>query len=180
MQIAERVIPKYNWQNAQRYLQLKRESAPTFQLDGITVIQCTELSLAYALFVENLPISWLYLKKQKGWVAWEVVHAFTYPQLQGHGLMTRIYRTAVNRDGIILASGKTQAVGSRALWARFIRTNTFNIWAQDFKNLDQRSLVWYEDDEIHCNLELYTKSPVLQDVRLIAVRKRPNGVRTTA
>lgn len=180
MLILERPIPKYNWQNAQRYLQLKLETAPTRQIDGVTAIYCTELSRAYALIVENLPVAWLYLVQKPGWVAWEVKHAFTYPQLQGHGLMTRIYRTAVNKDGIVLASGKTQAVGSRALWARFIRTNTFMIWAQDFKNLDQRSLVWFEDDEIQCNIELYTKSPVPHDVRLIAVRKRPNGVRTTA
>ena len=76
----------------------------------------------------------------------------------------------MNVDGIILASGKTQSKSSRALWRRFIERDTFNIWAQDFNDLRQRSSVEFHEDELHCTLPVYERYHSKYDVRLIAVR----------
>lgn len=120
------------------------------------------------------PVSWLYLSRRKGWEAWEVAQIWTFPEHRGQGHAERLYRAAVNADGILLASGKLHTQYSQALWRSFIRRKIFNIWAQDFKDLGQTSTVEVDDDEMLCHLEIYIDPGYRRpksDVRLLALRK---------
>lgn len=96
---------------------------------------------------------------------------FVHPHFRGQGLATEIYRAVVNKEQLILASGKTQSKSSRALWFSFVQKRVFNIWAHDFNNLDLKSEVWVEDNELQSELQIYTRLATPRDVRLIAVRK---------
>jgi GNAT superfamily N-acetyltransferase len=126
---------------------------------------------SYAVLANDLPVAWLYLTRKAGWAAWEVLQVFVFPELRGHGLASKIYKAAVNHDGILLASGKTQSKSSRKLWKQLIETNAFHVWAQDFKNLDLRAGVEYYDDELYCELPVYTRDATKHDVRFVAHRR---------
>jgi GNAT superfamily N-acetyltransferase len=125
----------------------------------------------YAIIRAGVPVAWVYLGRRPTWCAWEVRQVFVHPDFRGQGLAGKIYRVVVNKHRLILASGKSQSKSSRALWLSFIKKNTFHIWAQDFNNLDLRSEVWVEDNELQSELEIYTRFATSRDVRLIAVRK---------
>lgn len=129
----------------------------------------------YLVDEAGFPISWLYLSQRKGWRAWEVAQIWTFPQHRGKRLAERLYKAAINLDGILLASGNLHTQYSQAMWRRFISKGLFNIWAQDFKNLERTSTVEVEDDELFCDLEIYQPPklhrPRRTDVRLLALRK---------
>lgn len=125
----------------------------------------------YAIFKERSPVAWLYLERQRGWQAWEVRQVFVLPEFRGRGYATRLYKAAVNVNGIILASGKTKSKTSRALWQRFIEQNTFNVWAHDFKDLSSCAEIVFDEGELICALPVYTRKQTRHDVRLIAIRK---------
>lgn len=123
------------------------------------------------------PTSWLYLRRRKGWQAWEVEQVWTFPEHRGQGLAETLYKAAINRDGILLASGFVHSPHSRALWARFVAKRLFNIWAQDLIHLDRTADVYLDDDgAVSSPLSIYhplsTWQPRKQgDVRLLALRK---------
>jgi hypothetical protein len=119
------------------------------------------------------PFAWLYLWRKPGWYAWEVVQVFVHEELRGAGYATLLYRTAIEIDGVTIASGESQSKFSRALWKSFVRNKTFDIYAIDYWNLKDRSQVFIEDDEVWCTLDIYeTARTQRRDVRLIAT-KRP-------
>ncbi len=124
---------------------------------------------------DGWPISWMYLTQRKGWKAWEVTQVWTFPEHRGKGLAESLYRTAVDVDGLLLASGNSHTPHSQAVWRSFIRRRLFHIWAQDFKDLSQTSAVEVEDDELHCALPIYLRphphGRPRSDVRLLAIRK---------
>lgn len=123
---------------------------------------------------EGQPVSWLYLTRRPGWTAWEVSQVWTFPEHRGKGHVQRLYKAAVNHDRLLLASGNLHTQYSQALWRSFIRRKTFHIWAHDFRNLEDTSTVDVEDDELICDLPIYTKPVVGRpptDVRLLALKK---------
>lgn len=173
MLILERSVTKEFWSTLLEYLE-RRIRAGRFRTIGRTGVVCIEggqCTTSYAIVVNGHPVAWLYLGRRPNWAAWEVRQVWVFPELRGHGLAQRIYRAAVNQDGIILASGKTQSRSSRQLWQRFIEKDTFNIWAQDFNDLRSRASVAFHEDELFCNLPVYTRWKDRHDVRFIAVRK---------
>ena len=123
------------------------------------------------------PIAWLYLYRKPNWKAWEVYQIWTFPEYRGQGLAQKLYKAAINEDGIILASGDLHTQYSQALWKSFVRKNLFNIWAQDFKNLSLVGAVEYdkEQDAIECSLPIYLKpssrESTKSDVRFLATKK---------
>ena len=129
----------------------------------------------YTVDSAGFPISWLYLSKKKGWQAWEVAQIWTFPEHRGKGIAERLYKAAINHDGILLASGNLHTQYSQAMWRSFISKKLFNIWAQDFKDLSRTSTVEVEDEELFCDLEIYQlprlHRPRKTDVRLLAMRK---------
>jgi hypothetical protein len=173
MLIHERSVTKEFWSVTYEYI-ARRVRTNRFNSVGRTGVvhvhggRCTR---TYAIIVHGHPVAWLCLARRPKWGAWEVRQVWVFPELRGHGLAQRIYRAAVNQDGILLASGKTQSKTSRALWRTFIKRDTFNIWAQDFNNLRLRSLVELDDDELLCDLPVYTWNTTKHDVRLLAMRK---------
>lgn len=176
--ILERSVTKQYWLPMYDYI-LRRLNTGRFDaIPGTRVLHVHggENTRTYAVLsteaeTRGLPAAWLYLGKRPGWAAWEVRQVWVFPDWRRDGLAKKIYQAAVNRDGILLASGKSQSKSARALWHRFVKDRTFNIWAQDFNNLDLTSDVFFEDDELQCNLELYTRWSCKHDVRLIAVKK---------
>jgi len=123
---------------------------------------------------DGWPISWLYLTQRKHWAAWEVVQIWTFPEFRGRGYAEKLYRTAINIDGILLASGNLHTQFSQAMWKSFISRGVFNIWAQDFKNLSKTSTVEVENGELICSLPIYVDPGLNRpstDVRLIAISK---------
>lgn len=173
MLILERSVTKEFWSTLYDYI-VRRLETNRFEpvgRTGVVHVYGGECSRTYAIVVNGQPVAWLYLGRRPTWKAWEVRQVWVFPELRGHGLAARIYRAAVNVDGIILAAGKSHTKTSRALWKRFIEHDTFNIWAQDFNNLSLRSTVEIVDDEVYCPLPLYTRWHSKHDVRFVAVRK---------
>jgi len=130
---------------------------------------------------DDEPIAWLYLVRKNGWKAWEVMQSWCYPEHRGKGYGTKLYQAAINDDGLLLSSGNIHSKYSRAVWCSFVKKGLFNIWAQDFRNLDRTSGVEYDPDEnaLDCELELYDYRTSYedffykyrpQDVRLLATR----------
>jgi hypothetical protein len=120
------------------------------------------------------PVSWLYLMKKTGWAAYEPLQVYTVKEYRRLGLSKKLYITAVNTDGIILMSGKTQTSSSKALWEDFIKNEVFNVFAIDLWNLKKTSDVLFEDGEVWSTLPLYFKQSEVQtsDVRLVGTRKQ--------
>lgn len=173
MLILERSVTKPFWSTMHDYLE-RRIKAGRLRTIGRTGVVCVEggrCTVSYAIIVNGHPVAWLYLARRPNWTAWEVRQVWVFPELRGHGLAQRIYRAAINHDALILASGKTQSKSSRQLWQRFIEKDTFNIWAQDFNDLRQRASVVYHEDELYCELPVYTRHKDKHDIRLIATRK---------
>lgn len=139
--------------------------------NGVLHVYGGDCTRSYVIMRGGQPVAWLYLGRRPTWRAWEVRQVFVDPAFRGKGFAGKIYRTVVNSERLILASGKTQSKSSRALWQSFVKKNTFKIWAQDFNDLDLRSQVWLDDDELQSELEIYTRHATSRDVRLIAVRK---------
>jgi GNAT superfamily N-acetyltransferase len=172
MLILERSVTREFWSSTYDYIE-RRVSTNRFEpvgRTGVTHVFGGDCTRTYAIIVNGHPVAWLYLGRRPQWKAWEVRQVWVFPELRGHGLAARLYRAAINVDGIILAAGKSHTKTSRALWKRFIERETFNIWAQDFNDLNQRSGVTVYDDELYCSLQLYTAYPAKQDVRFVAVR----------
>ena len=153
MLIFERSVTKEYWSAMHAYI-MRRLQTGRYEPVGNTGVMHVfggQTTCTYAIVVNGWPVAWLYLGRRPTWHAWEVRQVWVFPELRGHGLASKIYRAAVNTHGIILASGKTQSKTSRALWARFVRLKTLDLYANDFNDLDQRSQVWYEDGEIQSN-----------------------------
>lgn len=131
---------------------------------------------------DDAPIAWLYLWQRKGWQAWEVMQSWCYPEHRGKGYGTKLYQAVINDDRLLLSSGNIHSKYSRAVWKSFIKKGLFNVWAQDFRDLDRVSVVEYDkdDDELVCELDLYDFRTSYedffykyrpQDVRLLATRR---------
>ena len=147
----------------------------------IVRFNCGRDHIAYAVVVKHeghlRPIAWLYLWRKPGWKAWEVMQVFVFEKVRGQGLARKLYAAAINRENIMIASGKTQSKSSRALWASFIKRNTFDVFAIDYWNLRSRSQVFWdtENEELFCELQIYTPPAATErdsDVRLIATKHR--------
>jgi GNAT superfamily N-acetyltransferase len=76
------------------------------------------------------PVSWLLLRKRPRWKAWEVEQVWTFPQHRGKGLALRLYRAAIEHDGLTVASGRSHTKHSRAFWEKLVKKGIFKIWAQ--------------------------------------------------
>jgi hypothetical protein len=183
MIIHERSVTKEYWSAIYDYIVRRLNTNRFHKIPGTNVLHVyggdntrTYTILSTEPDTRGMPIAWLYLGKRPTWKAWEVRQVWVFPDWRGEGLAAKIYKAAVNKEGIILASGKTQAKSARALWLKLVRDEVFNIWAQDFNDLDLRSAVWFEDDMLHSDLELYVNPrrgwySLKHDVRLIAIRK---------
>lgn len=173
MLILEQSVHKVHWEAIRDYIVRRLNTNRFERIPGTRVLHVFggENTRSYAIVRDGLPIAWLYLGKRPLWKAWEVKQVWVFKDVRDEGLASEIYKVAVNRDGILLASGKTQSKSSRALWRKLVRQRAFNVWAQDFNNLDLRSQVWFEDDELHSELELYSRVPNKHDVRFIAFKK---------
>lgn len=181
MLILERSITKHYWMKMYRYLyrKIQRGHYERVGSSGVLRFRCGKECLAYAITVKHngdlRPIAWLYLWQKPNWRAWEVMHVFVFEKLRGRGLAKRLYQAAINLDGLIMASGKSQSKTSRALWSGFVKNKTFDIYAIDYWDMKQRSQVFWDDefDEIYCDLTLWTKVQEQDsDVRMIATRRK--------
>lgn len=174
MQILERSITRQNWEPAYRFL-TRKVRVECREVAGATMVPGAGGRVYYAVFVDTgkgrRPVGWLRLHRQVGWSAWEVEQLWVFPEYRGRGLAGHLYKAAINGDGLMVASGKTHTKHSKALWESFVRKETFNIWAHDFKDLTSRHEVLWEDNEIFCALELYSPSKSKSDVRLIAIKR---------
>lgn len=117
---------------------------------------------------------WVWLKHQKDWKAWEIEQIFVFSGQRGQGIGALLYEIPIVNEGLILASGSQQTKSSRAVWKRFVQTDKYKVWAQDFKKLDDIGPVIYdpESDELWSTLQIYTRTKVRgTDVRLLAIKK---------
>jgi len=180
MLILERSVTKYYWMGMYKYLYRKVQRNQYEWVKGsIARFQCGQHYCAYALMSAHegsyRPIAWLYLWQKPGWAAWEVMQVFVFEQLRGKGIAKKLYQAAIDIDGKIMASGKTQSWSSRALWLSFIKKETFNLFAIDYKDFRKRSQVFWdrETEEVWCDLPIYSKvsQTPRRDVRLIATRR---------
>lgn len=177
MVIQERtVIKKYS--NYLRNLLIKKINRRRFSVfdNDVVRINCSLRIIAYALYDEDQSdlIAWVYLRRYKDWMSWEVMQVFVSLEYRNQGLAYKLYSTAIDQDDLIIMSGDRQAKSSRYLWQSFIKQNRFNIFATDILNLDKQSEIFYDEDEDHklwCSLDVYEKVKSDQDIRLIASRK---------
>ena len=173
MLILERSVTEPYWKAHRDYIN-RRLSAGRWRRVGrygVVNIQGNSEVTTYAVLRDKQPVAWLYLGKREAWHAWEVLQVWVFPEYRGEGLASKLYRAAVNGDGLLLASGETQSKSSRALWRRFIKKKMFNIWAQDFNNLESVASVSVEDDQLDCELPVYTREHGPHDIRLVAAKK---------
>lgn len=143
-------------------------------MDRIIRVHVDKFSIVYVLInSDTLDIGgWLYLIRTPRWVAYEVQQTFLFKHCRGQGLGPMLYKAAIDSDGLLLASGCSHTKFSRAMWKNFIKKKTFKIWAHDFLRLDKHSHVSIdEDDQFECDLDIYTKNPMLTDVRFIAEKR---------
>jgi len=179
MLVLRNAVNRVHWSQGLEYLCNRMARIESQRVrDGVWRIDSgAHLKLYYTVDRAGWPTSWIWLWQRPGWKAWEVTSVWTFPEQRGRGLASLLYRSAVNTDGLLLASGNLHTQYSQALWRKFIRAGTFTIWAQDFKHLDRTSLVEIDTDadELLCDLEIYQEPkrhhPRRTDVRLLALRK---------
>jgi GNAT superfamily N-acetyltransferase len=169
----EQSITKPYWEPTQEYIwrRIRNGKYADVGKTGVVKIIGGKQTVTFAIHDHGFPVAWLYLRARPGWRAHEVHQAFTLKKYRGQGLAQRLYKAAINTDGILLASGETHTKYSAALWKKFIAKKQFNIWAHDFKNTRSTSTVEVEDGEIQCALPIYLLS-AKYDVRFVAERKR--------
>lgn len=169
MLVLEKSVTKKHWQGMLSYIERRLKHGKFRRIDrGVVCVLGGSCTTTYVKLVRGRPVAWLYLGRRPAWHAWEVKQVWVYPEYRRSGAATLLYKIAVNHEGLTVASGKTQAKGARALWERFVKNRTFNLYAIDFNDLNQRCVVWYEDEELHSRLELYGKYGSQADVRLVA------------
>ena len=184
MLIFERSVTKAYWEPRYRTITRQHQRGKSYPVgrSGVTCVLGTGKGLVcyYAIFNSTpkgpRPIGWLMLRQKPSWVAWEVVQLWVFPLHRGEGVAKRLYKAAINTDGLLLASGKTHTKHSKALWESFIRTRAFNIWAHEVSNLKKHcSVMWDADEGVVSRLSLYTQAhggdKMVRDVRLVAQRK---------
>lgn len=119
---------------------------------------------------------WLALKKLPRRVSFEVAQSYVFVASRGQGYGKMLYDTVL-KEGIILSSGYTQSKSSRGMWKKFIKEDTYTIWAHDIANPSRYEPVIYDEDAdtIWSALPIYQNAkqynPSKQDIRLIAIRK---------
>jgi len=177
MFILENSITRKYWLPTQTYLYhyIRHNKWDWVGDQGVVKITCDRDGIAYAVcdIVDGrfMPIGWVWLTKKRTWIAYEVSQTYVLEEHRGNGYAVLLYETALN-DGVMLASGPSHTSYSMGLWAKFVREDKFNIWAQDYKHLDLTSQVIEEDGVVEAiSLELYHPPHTSQDVRLIAQRK---------
>jgi len=178
MYILERSITKQYWEPTQTYLlsHMNRNRWSWVGSAGVIRIRCSKNKLAYAVcdyFKEQFtPVGWIWLSRKPKWVAYEVQQTFVLKDYRGNGYAEKLYKAAINTDGLLLASGCSHTKYSTGLWSKFVREKTFNVWAQDFKNLNRISQVTEDDGKVSAfGIEVYHSPFASQDVRLLALRK---------
>ena len=173
MYLLERAITHAYWKPTQDYLRRRIKANRFREIGGTGVIEVHggKCITSYVICDEWEPIGWIYLKRRRTWAAWEVAQTFVLKDYRGNGYAERLYKTAINVDGVLLASGCSHTKFSMGLWKKFIKNKTFEIWAHDFRNVSSCAQVIYEDGEVLCALPLYHSPWGKQDVRLIASRR---------
>lgn len=173
MYVIEQSITRAYWKPTQDYLR-RRINANHFRevRNGVLEVFGGKYIRSYVICDGWEPIGWVYLRRRKTWVAWEVSQTFVIKEYRGNRYAELLYRTAINDGGVLLASGCSHTKFSKGLWKKFIKDNAFDIWAQDFKNRNSCAQVIYEDGELHCAIPLYHNVWDKYDVRLIAQGKR--------
>jgi len=180
MYVLELAITKKYWEPTQEYLLSYIRRGRWDWVDGkgvIIRIDCSKNMRAYAvcnyLNGELTPVGWIWLVRKSGWVSYEVQQTFVMPAYRGNRYAEKLYMAAVNTDGLLLTSGCSHTKHSSKLWARLVAKETFNIWAQDLKNLSRTSQVYAEQGKVQgYTMDIYHPPFQRQDVRLIAQRKR--------
>lgn len=176
MLILERSVTKKYWSKTYRKIcRLIKSEQFEFVHGDVAKFQFRKDLIVYAqLDLHNgsyRPCAWLYLWKQKGWFAWEVIQVFVFDGFRGSGLSKKLYEAAINVDRLVILSGVTQSKSSRGLWKSFIKNNDFDVFAIDIKDTKRTSQVFWDDEfeEIWCTLEVYTRIPSrTTDVRIVA------------
>jgi GNAT superfamily N-acetyltransferase len=180
MLILERSVTKYYWMGMYKYLYRKIHFNQYSWVNGwIARFDGGQQHRTYALMSRHedsyRPIAWVYLWRRPGWAAWEVKQVFVFEQLRGKGIAKKLYKAAIDIDGVIMTSGLSQTKYSRGLWLSFVKNNTFNIFAIDYKDFSKRSQVFWDkgNEEVWCDLPIYSKvsQTPRRDVRLIATRR---------
>lgn len=177
MLIFERSITREEADFVLRYLDKRIHSnwIRSVGTTGVYEIFGNENTTSYAVLDGADPVGWLKLQRKPGWEAYEVKHVWVEPAYRGTGITERIYRVAINHDNRMIASGITQTKWARALWTKFVRDDTFNIWVQNLNVIEERAPVVYDENELYTSIpDLYTKDVRLykhRDIRLIAIRK---------
>jgi GNAT superfamily N-acetyltransferase len=144
--------------------------------DMVVCITCSRSTIAYAVcdYIndELQPVGWIWLKRKRNWIAFEVQQLFIMREYRGNGYADLLYEAAINKDNLILMSGWSHTKHSTKMWARFVANDTFNIWAQDINNLNRVSPVYEQDGKVVAfDLDLYHAPFQSQDIRLIAKGK---------
>lgn len=117
---------------------------------------------------------WYYLEQQREWEAWEIYQSYIFKDHRFQGWSQKLLHSIIVTHGLMLASGPQQTHHARGLWKKLIAKETYNIWAHDFKNLDNYAQIVYdpENDSLDCALLVYDRVTCSdRDVRLIATRK---------
>lgn len=180
MLILERSVTKYYWKKMYRYLFRKIQRGQYDRLPGgIIRLPCGKGCLAYAILRKHenhvRPVGWLYLYQKPGWAAWEVLQVYVFENFREQGLGKKLYEAAINHDGLIMASGKTQSKYSRAVWKSFVKRGAFDVYAVDYRDLKIGAEVLFDPDfnELICDLPIYESDYMNhRDVRLIATRNK--------
>lgn len=149
---------------------LKYSKLKTLESDRKNIIKCPEFIKGYLIIQ----------KKKRGWMAWQVIISYVNSQYRGLGLGKQLYDSVIAHDKLMLMTDFKQTKNAKGLWESFIKSERYNIWAQDIQNLENKSLVFWdkENNEVYSNLCIWNKDgnisneKMKEDVRLIALVNR--------
>lgn len=145
-----------------KYIELKN-----IEKEKKNVLKCPSFIKGY-LIIE---------KKKRGWASWQVVISYVHDEYRGQGLGTKLYDAVIKRDGLMLMSDHKQTNEAKLLWMKFIKSKRYNIWAVDINNIDNNSVVYWDNDtdDVEAALHIWHQDTKFyrpyknQDVRLVAI-----------
>lgn len=186
MYILERSITKPYWEASYKFIARRLAHDDTRRVaPGTWCIQGTGVgNRRYYAYFKNTehgyrPVAWLLLEYRASLQAYGVEQVWTFPEHRDKGLALRLYRAAVDVDGLTIASGRSHTKYSKAFWEKLIRLGTFKIWAQQTgsgASPRKHKVEWCrKTKQVQCKTQLYTqyKKPdtAILKVRLYAKRK---------